>query len=202
MGNCISINNPTTVSPANAYEMHASQEATAGGSTQRVRQSFVDPRLPTPRSASASKRAKASSRSPRLTVSVAQHLTATGNEALHTFGLGDCSAVVFMTNRDPATGIYRDRTMLHVNGSDIGQQSQGANGTGYTTAQRVLADALNRRSGSDHRLVIGFGANSSSDYAQELFEGQLSRYTQVCGSNVERRSNCNVLTVAADGRIL
>jgi hypothetical protein len=143
-----------------------------------------------------------------VTVPVGEHRSAKGNETLHAEGLSDCTAVVFMTNRERRSGIYRNRTMLHINGSNLNAESTGANHQ-YASAGDVLLGLLDSRKGNDHRLVIGFGTNSSSASMQRIFKEQqasgrspITECLTACGANVEERIDTLSLTVAADGKVL
>ncbi|MFC0691911.1 hypothetical protein [Paraburkholderia humisilvae] len=142
-----------------------------------------------------------------LTVGVSQHSIATGDETLHTSGINDCSAVVFMTNRDPLSHIYRDRTMLHVNGSDMGSSSADARSGSPSTARVAFMDAVNRRKGSDHRLVVGFGLANDSPFSQQMFRDQLSECMDECrfnlgSNNMQLQPPHHSLTVTADGSVV
>jgi hypothetical protein len=150
-----------------------------------------------------------SSRSAHIDVPFGKLRTVHDTEILTTTGLFDCCAIAFLSNFDEEKGVFRDRTMMHVLGSDLRTAVSDPHGE-TNTANQAIQQLLASRTGSRHKLIVGFGLLSSSDYARESLltsehDGRqlIGEYAKACGyEHIELQANSGTLQVAPDGRIL
>jgi len=165
----------------------------------------------------------------------ALHLTRSGNEygpvtdvrmgsmktvsdsktVLRTDGLSDCTAFVFLRNFDYRKGIYRDRTMIHLQGSSLDTRLDTRSDAGKEV-QRLIDKAA--KEPGPHKMALIYGDNTSSETGQWIVNNQPypsysspspSRHlfleaAALCGGNAEYLpvgSCSNAVAVTPDGQV-
>ncbi|MGI4901146.1 MAG: hypothetical protein ACRYG5_05690 [Janthinobacterium lividum] len=110
----------------------------------------------------------------RLDIAMGEAATAEAAQVLTTSGLSDCSAITLLSQRDPHTGIYRHRSMLHVTGSSLDAAlvvQRG--GSRRMMSAGAAVEALIAEAGAvDSKLIVAFGTRSSSTIGRVIVIAQ------------------------------
>jgi RHS repeat-associated protein len=147
-----------------------------GGSRGNARPAFV-PAIPprrrpsaAPLSAPASPGAISQTRRPRREVAMNEMVQASGAEELFTQGLSDCTAVAILSDLDLHSGIWRERYVGHLLGSNLQMpMNQPAGGpTAGLTGGEIIEDIVDRLTPGKIKVILGFGIMHESSTGRSI----------------------------------